>query len=392
MQLVLTHELKIQGARYLSATELRGYMEERFTWAVSRGHAVSALVCEPIGLQRGEHQEPGFVTSVLSALTLTLEPAFRPSEAVAHLEKACLVVLLVGPDPQRMEAACQAWIGGAKELRIDGHARPIRIGLKIGYGVTQPGKRLFLETLLEVARAGLDVARYRAAGACVHTMLYDVLQDRLERERGTKGIVVTANVPLGTGEPVGADVPRSTPQRRAHEGEPLNRMVAAPSSSAPAPGTGPTDTERRERELIDALDTERRENEALRARLQALQTAGPQESTAAPSESTQDTRVELLERRLAKVIRTLQETEERLARIQQHAVDSEIARYRPVQGLAADAPFFALKTALMQQIFEANLRLRELTLARRPQFSSTESPPELDQEDEGEAFDSSAQE
>src|SRR5688572_16163768 len=190
MQLFLSHELQIPNARCLSPAELRACMEERFTWAVSRGHAVSALACEPIGLERLERQNPGLAPRVLNTLALGLEPAFRASEAVAHLEGGCLVVLLVGPDPRHMEAACQEWIAGAKELRIDGLDGPIRLSLRIGYGVTQPGKRLFLDTLIHVARAGLDVARCRGTDACVHTMTYDILQDQLERERGTKGVEI----------------------------------------------------------------------------------------------------------------------------------------------------------------------------------------------------------
>ena len=351
MQLLLSHELQIPGARALSPGELRGHMEERFTWAVSRGQAVSLLVCEPMGLERVERRSPGLGPSVLSALALALEPAFRASEAVVHLENGCLVVLLVGTDPKRMEAACHEWIGGAKELRIDGQAAPLRVGLKIGYGVAQPGKRLFLDTLIQVARAGLEVARYRGAGACVHTMLYDMLQDRLERERGTQGIAVTASTPNGASEPVRADVPGSTPRQAAHGNGSSERKVVVPPVPAPVRGSVVTDGELRERDLTEALDTQRRENDALRARLHALE----------PSESEQDTqRVDLLERRLAKVVRTLEETEERLARVlRENAEHSEIACHRPVQGLTADTPHCALKTALMQQIFEANLKLRE---------------------------------
>ncbi len=385
MQLLLSHELQIPGARCLSPAALRGHMEERFTWAVSRGQAVCALVCEPFGLEHVERRNPGLTPRVLSTLVLALEPTFRASEAVVYLEDGCLVVLLVGPDLKRMEAACQEWIGGAQEL--DGLAGPVRMSLRVGYGLTQPGKRLFLDTLIQVARAGLDVARYRGVGACVHTMLYDLLQDRLERERGTKGIVVTASALLGAGEPVREpgiedptpviaearpDVPGPTSQRGAHGGGPPDRRVVAPPAPvfAPARGSVLTDMERRERELTEALDTQRRENDALRARLHALETRDDPPGGAASSESAEDKlRVDLLERRLAKLVRSLEETEERLARVSwENAVDSGIASsYRTVQGLAG-ASQRALKAALMQQIFEANLELRERLRSRLLRF------------------------
>jgi|SRR5262245_4689034 len=394
MQLLLSHALPpIPGARCLSPAELRGQMEERFTWAVSRGHAVSALACEPVGLERFQRQDPGLTPRVLCALALALEPAFRASEAVLDLEDGCFVVLLVGPDPKRMDVACREWVGGAKELRIDGLAAPLRMSLRIGYGVTQPGKRFFLDTLIQVARAGLDIARCRGAGACVHTMLYDILQDRLERERGIRGIAVTADATLaprattrepgieGTA-PVIAEarpgVPGQTSQRGSHGG------------GAPDPKGLLADREHRERELIEALDTQRLENDALRARLHALETRddrsgvaalGTQETPTVPSEGVEDRlRIDQLERRLAKVTRSLEEAEERLARVwQENEVDSGVASiYRTVRGLAADAPQHSLKAALMHQIFEANLELHERLQFLGRQVHSTETTPGLE--------------
>jgi hypothetical protein len=131
------------------------------------------------------------------------------------------------------------------------------------------------------------------------------------------------------------------------------------------------ETECRERELTKALDAQRLENEALRARLHALETGddlrsdaprGMPETPTAPAEVVQDRlRIDWLERRLAKVTRSLEEAEERLALVgQENAADSGVAScYRTVRGLAADAPHRALKAALMQRILEANLQLHE---------------------------------
>jgi len=365
MPLLLSHELELPGATGLAPLELRARMEERFAWAVARGHAVAALVCDPLGLERVERRTPGSSARVLGTLALALEPVFQVTEALVQRADGGLVVLLVGPDPLRMEAGCRAWVGAAKELRLQGDGAPLGLSLRLGYGVTQPGKRLFLDTLLEVAREGLRVALFRGPGACVHTMLYDTLQHALERERGSEGLAVGASAPLPPGAPARepgtppatGDTPRGAVQPTAG--------VAPPRSSAVA------EPERRERELLAALDAQRRENDDLRARLQLLErqsssARAPRALPAAPSASEQG-RIELLERRLVKLRRSLAETEERLARAAEATeLDSGLAScHRTVQGLDADAPDRAQKSTLLEQIFAANVELRESLRAGR---------------------------
>lgn len=379
MALLLSHGLEVPGARCLAAGELRGHMEERFGWALRQGHAVGALACDLLGLEDVERRHPGCSPRVLGTLALALEPAFRVTEAIVQRDEGRLVVLLVGPDPMRMEAACREWVSGAKELRLDGVAGGLGMSLRVGFAVTQPGKRLFLDTLIQVAGEGLRVARCRGPGACVHTMLYDILQGRLEWERGTEGLAVTASTALTSAAPGGA---------AARDGE---RVAARPGALEPSPPRDPrmparasasTASEPRERELLQALDAERRENDRLRARLQALEARDPpsdeaaeaargtQETLATPDGSAED-RIQQLERRLAKLRLALAETEERLAQAAgANAVDSGIAScHRTVQGLDADAPHHALKTALLEKIFAANLELRECLRQGRRQAS-----------------------
>jgi hypothetical protein len=148
--------------------------------------------------------------------------------------------------------------------------------------------------------------------------------------------------------------------------------VPQPPGAAPARENVLTDGERRARELTEALEAQRHENDVLRARLHAFETR---------DESAQDKlRIELLERRLDKVVRSLEKTEERLARASgENAVDPGIAScYRTVQGLAADAPQRGLKVALMQQLFEGNLALLERIRSRCAQFPPTQATLGLD--------------
>jgi hypothetical protein len=73
-----------------------------------------------------------------------------------------------------------------------------------------------------------------------------------------------------------------------------------------------------------------------------------------------DSLIESLERRLAKVVKALEETERAFQQALASAhFDHGIASlYRVVQGLSADAPHVQQKRMLMEEIFRANLNLR----------------------------------
>ncbi|HEX6884417.1 MAG TPA: hypothetical protein VF530_13650 [Planctomycetota bacterium] len=373
MQLHLSHPLAAPGATSLAPGELFSRMQERFAWAVGRGHAVALLACEPLGLEALERRSPGLAARVLGALAVALGPAFAAAEALVAREDAVLV-LLVGPDPRCLEAACRAWLAGLKELRVDGVDGPLRLQGKLGYAVSQPGQRLFLDTLLQVAREGLRVARCRGPGACVHTMLYNLVQARLEGERGVEGLAVTASEPLGPGMPArepGAAVPLPHAPHPARTGTGAESRAPVAAGTAPAPGVPSSD---RERDLLAALAAQRRENETLQARLRILERGPPPDGAArdAPeaqvgADASAQDRIDRLERRLAKLRALLVESEARLARaVQAEAVDPGVAScYRTVQGLAADAPQHDQKAALMEQIFAANLELHEILRRRR---------------------------
>ena len=358
MHLFLSPELREHAATCLPVKDLRPRMEERFAWAVGQGLAVTALACELGGLSRLEREAAEVLPETLGHLARALQPAFQASEAFVQLEEGHLVALLIGSDPRGIEAACKKWIGTANTLRIEGRETPARLRPALGFGVTQPGKRLFLDTLIQVAREGLQVARCRGPGACVHTMLYDILQARLEEERGTEGFLVAeearssaANAPTRPDAPADELVPRPR----------------ATKETAADPDPAQAQMELREQELVEALDAERRENATLRTRLreQSPLTAEPPsgdvaEGPAPPTKDPRDERIDKLQRRLAKVTRSLEEAEDLLARTSnQGEADFGIpSLYRTIQGLDAKDPRHALKAALMKSIYDSNVELR----------------------------------
>ena len=368
MQLFLSHGLEAPGVPSLAPAELHGLMEARFAAAVESGRAVVALACQPHGLEALERASPGSLPRALGALSLGLAPAFEAAEVLVTRSGAQLLVLLVGTDPARVEAACRTWIARAQELRVEGLDRPLRVSLWLGYGVTQPGLRLFADTLLQVALEGLRVARFRGPGTCVHTMVYGGVQKTLERERGQEGLLIPGRTPLRAEAPAGdAPRPEAAPARLEPAGVTTHEASRGESSAS---GARTREQSPALPELLAALDAQRRENETLRARLRLLEPvsepgADRSRRPSVPEEVAQE-RIELLERRLIKLRRLLSESEQRLARAGRGPEsDSGVAsRYRTVQGLADDAPERELKAGLMESLFRANLELQEL-LRRR---------------------------
>jgi hypothetical protein len=72
--------------------------------------------------------------------------------------------------------------------------------------------------------------------------------------------------------------------------------------------------------------------------------------------------VELLERRIAKLMETLDATERELRALarRQTEPDGIASIYREVQGIGEEDSRFKMKAALMEKILQANLELREI--------------------------------
>jgi Mrp family chromosome partitioning ATPase len=93
------------------------------------------------------------------------------------------------------------------------------------------------------------------------------------------------------------------------------------------------------------------------------------------SEEAHRRQIDLLERRIVKLTRQLEQTEADLVRIAaMKNVDLGLASiYRSVQGLSSEEAALALKRSLMQKIFQANLELQN-AMARRPSIPRAGDP------------------
>jgi hypothetical protein len=139
--------------------------------------------------------------------------------------------------------------------------------------------------------------------------------------------------------------------------EALTGRAQAGLARARAAGGG-----RWERAALGSTEAEelRREVDGLRAEL------ARREADRRPAGA--DREIETLRRRIAKLNRTLESTQERLERVLvlQAEGDGIASMYDRVQGLSLDAPNAVARLAMLAKIFESNLALREAIGLRRP--------------------------
>jgi hypothetical protein len=188
---------------------------------------------------------------------------------------------------------------------VDG-VRKARMHFTISAGVAANRAGVRAEVLILVAEEGLSVARNGGGDRAVHTDLYDLVQKKL------------------TGE----HIPAFKEVAPAPPAAPVLRQVELRSAHAPADAPASAEPERVE----------------------------PASSSASARRG--DEQVEVLERRIAKLMGELAQAQDRIAQLE-HSTSGGIASiYREVQGLAPTERLFDLKRELMASIFEANLALR----------------------------------
>ena len=198
-------------------------------------------------------------------------------------------------------------------------ARREGICISVGVAVTRPGARF--ETWLKVAEEGLGVARGAGGNRAVHTELYEFLERQL----------------AGASLPISLRAPALEPVRELPREEWIEEAPPSLRDSELTPTPRPVD-----------------------GKIVELPPAEPARELA--ERRVSDTwRLELLERRLAKLARAFEDVEVRIARLESRANGAELgiaSIYREAQGLDPDATQRELKRNLMRLIFEANLALR----------------------------------
>lgn len=277
-------------------------------------------------------------------------------------------LVLLEADPQSAALAADLLVESGRLLALAPGEPPTWAGVHVGLALDPSDKELFIEALVAVAQEGANVARSRGGECVVHTRLYDLLQGRLERAQGRSATPRTAatspqSLPVLT-------TPIAEPQRNGSEGHRANG-TAPPSEDRRA------DLERRLRERLEhashghleaqtgfaatvfAGPPVREQADQLRAVARTLAADLIEEERRELDRSHRE-EVELLERRIERLLRSLEETEAELRRLALEATgDGGIPSYhRTIQGISASDAHLAAKRELMAQLLEANLELR----------------------------------
>jgi diguanylate cyclase (GGDEF)-like protein len=263
---------------------------------------------------------------ILRAAIGVLRAGTRDSDLLAPLADDRLLAMFPHTPPDVAAVLARRVLAGARKLRFERDGKTLGISLSIGVAHNQHGDALSFDTLVRVAEEGLAVADAAGGDRFVETELYQLYERRrqmeAEREKRAAAFTGAPRAPASAHDRLlellsGEGVPTAD-----LKGLDLDTVVRAIGSLPEVGGGG------------GAGDLE----EARR-------------------------RIDLLERRIAKLVHLLGVTEEELQRIAaMKGIDLGIASiYRSVQGLASDASQRERKLAMMREIFEANIELKRRT-------------------------------
>jgi hypothetical protein len=235
-----------------------------------------------------------------------------------------------GLDLKSALAVARAVEEAIRARRVEHEREPHSATASVGVAVSRPG--ISFEALAGVAEEGLTVARAGGGNRAAHTDLYDSVQRRVGGEPLAARAATQTAAPVTPGIEAAARIDRAATPVAETRGERVREPVADPRDDR-VPSVG-----------------------ALAYGLRSVQRAT--ESTASPA-GERDGRVELLERRIAKLILALSQAESRISMLEREQGREGIASiYREVQGLDPGAPAFDTKRRIMARIFEANLALQ----------------------------------
>ncbi len=354
---ILHSELCAPGAG-LELSLIRARMDAEYAHALREKLPVLYLRADAEGLERLT-PFPERRALVLRALVDLLAGLPRGGELIACREDAGVAILLPCTPFEAAELVCHLWIDGAKKLALAGETSTVRASLCIGIAALTSGGTYALETLRRVALDGLAVASNRGGECSVHSELYGLHQKSVERERpelasasapvaapAAERAVPVESVPSPVRErPTAEQVARAAIERILAQHRPASSAPFTPAHTSLETPAAVTSAEEPTIELAEG---------ALKEMLSSI-------------DEKHKSEVSLLERRIAKLSRSLEETEEELKRtVLVRPNDPGIASaYRRVQGLELGEENREQKLALLAQILRANLELRDQLRAAR---------------------------
>lgn len=337
MSPILSRELHSSG---LPAPEVRRRAAEAYERAL-RDKLPVAVLC--VSIESVAHPTLRTITAPVAwqLVVRALVDLPRGGELFAHLVEDRLVAVLTSMPREAAELSAALLVEGARKLAVPQSDKPARASVSVGLAFHDGNSGYFLETLEKVAEESLAVALLRGGECTAHTELYGLYQKKLERERPAAALAAAAPTPAAP--PPAREAPTKISAERAAR-EKIERILAEEQRRRPQPARAELDPE--------PMPVERPEDVTPEDLLQRL---------AITLSEKHRTEVEHLERRIAKLVRSLEQTEEELADMaQRKSVDGGVpSAYRRVQGLGAGEKDRALKLELLEQIAKANVELRE---------------------------------
>ena len=224
-------------------------------------------------------------------------------------------------------------LSDARRLRFDRDGRTLSVSLSIGVAHNRHEESLSFDTLVGVAEEGLAVAQAAGGDRFVETELYQIYErQRAEKARRERRRASDAEAPPA---PFGSQAPGVSEERR------LLEILAAAGWRG---------------ESLRNIDPE----VLSRALREVIEEGPPSPGQGVDEMADARGRIDVLERRIAKLTHLLGVTEEELKRVAaMKGVDLGLASiYRGVQGLSSEAAQREAKRAMMREIFEANVEMR----------------------------------
>jgi GGDEF domain-containing protein len=327
-------------------SEVRGRMELAHEEALRERAPLAVMRIAVDGLEgvakRAAEGRPEVVLAWTASILRTLAVQ---GDLLALREQDQIVAVLTRTDVAAAEVLARQLAENARRITVPGSATPLGLRLSIGLAQAQFDAPYWFQTLLAVAQEGVEVAQNSGGGRCVHSELYTYHQRRLER--------LSPDRPKPVLPPaVSHEAPRAAPIATT-----IAATTAAPAP-APAPQTPAVPTA-----IPVAQNHSAAGLHALEERVVALAREWTEEALTkalAETQKVHTSEIEILERRIQKLSRALEDAHTQLESAQVGAViDPGVASaYRTVQGLRD--PAGGPKRDMLAKLFEANLELRTL--------------------------------
>jgi diguanylate cyclase (GGDEF)-like protein len=327
-----------------SPEEVRGLMAIEFERSTRYAYPLGCLL---IAVDRLQYLQDLYgydsKSEILEAVAGLLASTLRSCDLLGQMVDDRLIVLLPHATTRGMKELADRFLDEARGMTFDSGGPALKVTLTIGAANTEVLEEATLATLVHTAETGLAVGV--AAGGDRYIEWREVQQEvddlRHELQEQAEELAAGNVFPAAPGEATG---PAEHPRLEDAEADAL--MVGRIAEVFETFGDG-------------SVAFERTRDEVTAIALELLQ----QTRHAAGAETSKDAehKIDLLERRVAKLSDLLGIAESELKRIaKMKNIDLGIASiYRTVQGLSEDDDNAERKKEMMADIFQANVALKQ---------------------------------